>query len=373
MKTIRVLHVVNSLEAGGMENGVVNIVRGLPGAEFQMQIACLERRGVLAARLSAETSVSVLGKKRGFSPRAAARLAWIISRRRPHILHTHNLGSLIYGSLASFGGRISRILHGEHSALTEDERSERRLNQRRKLYRFCAAVHTVADATRDELRELSLPALELISIPNGVDTTRFQPTADKSSARAQFGLPSDATVIGLVGRFGPYKGHEPLIEAFEKVAPQFGKLQLLFVGGGGPLEQPIRDRAKSSAFGSRIHFTGFLAEPWSAYHALDWLVLPSTNEGMSNAALEAMASGVPILANDYCGHEQVVVANECGLLRNLRTPPALASALCEILTIPDGGVDFARNARTRVESEFSLARMLERYAQLYRALAAHHR
>jgi len=370
VKGIRVLHVVNSLDAGGMENGVVNIVRGLSDNGFEMQVACLERRGVFADRLGKGARVSVLGKKKGFSPKAAAKLAWIISRQRPQVLHTHNLGPLIYGALATFGGKTARILHGEHSALTSDERTERRLGQRRSLYGYCSAVHTVADATRAELQELSLPARELVSIPNGVDTACFQPAIDRSAARTKFGLPLDDRVIGLVGRFGPYKGHTPLIDAFETIAARFPRVRLLFVGGGGPLESQIQDRAKASSFSQRIHFTGYLSEPWIGYHALDWLIIPSTNEGMSNVALEAMASGVPVLANDHCGHEQVVETGESGLLRNLRDPEAMTAALAEILGIPDGGVDFAQNARTRVASEFSLARMLERYAHLYRALVA---
>jgi glycosyltransferase involved in cell wall biosynthesis len=369
MTPLRVLHVVNSLEPGGMENGVVNLATGLESEGIRSDVACLSRRGEFAERLPSASQTIVLGKTNGFSPRASLRLMFEVARRRPHVIHSHNLGPLIYVSLATLGGRLAPILHGEHSALTSADYSPKRVQQRRRLYRGCAAIHTVADATRDELIALGTSPEDLHSIPNGVDTDRFAP-GDRVSARAAFGLPADAFVIGIAGRFGPFKGHRAMIEAFTLLALRIPALHLLIVGGGGSLEGQARACADRQVHRERIHFTGLLKEPAPAYVAMDLLVVPSTNEGMSNVALEAMASGTPVLANRDCGHEQIIEDGETGWLRDLREPFALARAIEELHEEGAAFVDFGKKASTRVAAEFSLERMLARYTQLYRALAA---
>jgi glycosyltransferase involved in cell wall biosynthesis len=228
-------------------------------------------------------------------------------------------------------------------------------------------VHTVAASNREELIGLGFRPGLITAIPNGVDTVRFAP-GDRAAARLRWGIPADAQVAGIVGRFGPFKGHALLFEAFETIAARLPRLHLLVAGSGGPLEQEIARRAGASAFKERIHLTGFLAEPREAFHCMDVLAIPSTNEGMSNVALEAMACGVPVLANDRCGHEQMVSRAE-GILRDLRSAPALATALVETFANPARLVDFGANARSRIAADFSLTRMLDHYDQLYRAIA----
>ena len=367
---LRVLHVVNSLEPGGMENGVVNIARGLASRGIETHVACLERTGEFAERLPNPERCAVLGKSGGFSPMATIYLAEHIARMKPHVLHSHNLGPLIYSAIATVGGLRCPIVQGEHSALTEEEKSPRRISQRRWLYRCCARIHTVADSMRGELIAFGFREDRIEAIANGVDTDRFAP-GERAAARAGIGVPSDAIVIGIVGRFGPFKGHDLMIEAFEKLATQCPATHLLIVGGGGPCEAAIRARAAQSPVASRIRLTGFRDDPRPCYQALDILAIPSTNEGMSNAALEAMACGVPVLANAGCGHEQIITDGVEGRLSDVRTADALAAELAALLAAPALLIDKGANARTRVLKHFSLARMLEAYEQLYRATARH--
>jgi glycosyltransferase involved in cell wall biosynthesis len=368
METLRVLHVVHSLEPGGMENGVVNIACGLSSRGIETHVACLERRGAFAGRLPDSSRVVVLGKLHGFSPLAALRLAAHLTHTRADLVHSHNLGPLIYSALATFGGTRVPLVQGEHSALTDEEKTPRRLRQRRWLYRSCARIHTVADAMRDELLAFGFAPGRITAIANGVDTSRFAP-GDRVAARSALGLPADAFVIGIVGRFGPLKGHDLLIEAFELIANRFPAAHLLIAGAGGPCEEVIRTRASRSPQSARLHFTGFLDDPRRCYHALDLLAIPSINEGMSNAALEAMACGVPILANTGCGHEQFLTDGAEGRLADLHNSAVFAHELAALLSAPALLIDKGMNARRRVTGHFSLARMLDAYEQLYRATA----
>ena len=363
---MKILHVVHSLEPGGMENGLVNMARALTPRGFEFHVACLERRGAFAERLPSPDHAFVLGKTTGFSPSAAWNLGSSISRLHPDIIHSHNLGPLIYSSLATLGGRRAPLIQGEHSQLTRDERTPRRLRQRRWLYRGCRAIHTVSAAMRDELISFGFPAQKINTITNGVDTDHFSP-GDRHAARNSLKLPTDAQCLGIVGRFGPYKQHLLLIDAFKVVAEKFPNTHLLIAGSGGSEETTVAASAKSSSARERIHFLGFQADPRLCYHALDLLVIPSTNEGLSNVALEAMACGVPALVRSDCGHEQIITSGFDGWICSLSSKENLAGELVRILSSAASLVDFGKNARKKVVEQFSLASMIDAYEHLYRA------
>lgn len=372
MKTkpqLRVLHVVHSLEPGGMENGLTNLARALHPRGIETHVACLERRGAFADRLPRPEQVTILGKGGGFSPAAAWQLAREIRRLRPALLHTHNLGPLIYSALATGFGLSRPLLHGEHSRLTPEELQPRRLRQRRVLYGACRAIHTVSEDMRDELLSLGFAPRRVRAIANGVDLTRFAP-GDRAAARARIGVPAEALLIGIVGRFGAYKGHERLLEAFDELAPDFPTLHLIMVGEGGPRTEAVAARRCASAFASRIIAAGFQPDPAEFYRALDLLCLPSTNEGMSNALLEAMACGVPALAHDLTAHAEIIDPGLNGCVADLSEAPALARALRPLLADPARLAALGRAAREKVAARFDFASMADAYEALYRELAA---
>ena len=363
---MKILHVVNSLDPGGMENGIVNMARALEPRGFEIHVACLERRGAFADRLPQPGRVTVLGKSGGFSPRAALRLAGEITRLRPDALHSHNLGALIYASLATGGGRRCALLQGEHSQLTDEELTPRRLRQRRWLYRACRAIHTVSHPMREELLALGFSAEKISVIPNGVDTAHFAP-GDRRAARRALGLPADAVCIGIVGRFGPFKRHAVLLDAFDEIAALFPAAHLVIAGIGGSEEPSVRARAQAGPHAARVHWLGFQSDPLACYQALDLLAIPSVNEGHSNVALETMSCAVPALANLGCGHEGIITPGLDGIIADLTTPAALAAQLNALLSQPARLVDFGQKARTKMIRDYSIGSMAGAYAGLYRA------
>lgn len=360
----RVLHVVTSLEQGGMENGVCNLSIGLQGRGFQTHIACIEKSGVFAKRLPDSIQVITLGKRNGFSPSVIWSLHILIRSFRPALVHTHNLGPLIYSSIATFGGKICPILHGEHSQLAHWEKTSYRLMQRRFLYRACRSVHTVSSAQIPEIESLIHSRVKLSAIPNGVDTDHYRPSLTKDF-RIKYGIPLDALALGLVGRFGPFKGHEKLLAAFELMACDVPNLHLIFIGAGGSEEQRVKTLASCSPYQKRIHFIGYLSDPASGYCALDLLLIPSTNEGMSNAAIEAMSCGIAVIANINCGNEQIISNGTNGIIADLSTPFLIRSQLDTFLNSPELLNTIRANARSAVISRFSMAKMLSEYSNLY--------
>lgn len=297
-RRLRVLHVVFSLDPGGMENGLVNVAGRLPAAEFEAHVCCLERRGAFADRLPVPANVTVLDKPPGRSPRTIVRLHRLMRRLRPDVVHTHDLGPLVYGCWASLGGRLAPLLQGEHVQFPAAEQTPRRLRQRRFYYRFCRRLHTVAQALRPAVAALA-PGRPVDVVANGVDTERFQPRP-KAAARAALGLPPTGVVIGEVARLVPHKRQAEMIEALSALLPVYPDLQLV-LAGDGPDAARLAAQAAQLPNRERVRLLGYVGTPEVVYNALDLLVIPSLYEGLSNVMLEAMACGVPVLTHEVSG------------------------------------------------------------------------
>lgn len=350
-----------------MENGVVNLARHLDG-EFRFHVACLSRSGPFAERLPPSASVHAFGKPEGFHPATAFRLVALARQIRPALIHTHNLGALIYAAPAAFGCRAP-ILHGEHAITPPVQNGTRRRIQESLLYRLCAAVHAVSQEHADAIRAAHPSHPRVLALVNGVDTARFSP-GDRAAARASLGLDPGGFWIAMVGRFGALKHHCRMLEAFSRIGAARPDVRLLFAGDGGPEKRAVMAAIADHPFRDRIHPLGFLRDPVPCYRAADLLAVPSENEGMSNAVLEALASGTPIVAHAACGHTEILGGTRAGILADLCTPESLAAALLEAASDPVRLARWAALGRARVESAFSIEAMAERYRALYRQLIA---
>jgi glycosyltransferase involved in cell wall biosynthesis len=369
---LKILHVVDSMGGGGMENGVVNIARNLPREIFDVHVCCLRRGGVFSERLPAPEKLHVLNKTPGFSFSCIRMLRQRILQIKPDIIHTHNLGPLIYTSFASFFGRSWPIVHGEHAELTPDELAIRRKVARKLMYRGCRRVHTVSNQLRNHFIELGFTRNNICTILNGVDTNTFIPPPDKEKAKQHFAIPGlspDDFIIGSVGRFGTFKRHTLLVSAFDKLASLHKNVILILAGDDGPGKSQALAAISSSKHNNRIHWLGFQKNIVPFYQGIDLLVAPSINEGMSNAVLEAMACEVPILANTACGNTEILGASEGGTLASMNNPPELTQLLSSQFknrgTLGEKGIAARKNVTTR----FSIDQMTVNYGNLYQQVA----
>lgn len=350
-----------------MENGLVNVARGLDSKQFEVHAACLERGGSFVERLPEPQNVYILNKPDGFSWRTVFALAKLISKLKPDVVHTHNLGPLIYAGLATAMGKTRPILHGEHG-FPQSQRTPQSLRQRRFFYSACKRVHAVSRGLADELIQFAMPADKIEVILNGVDTDRFFPL-QAQTARREIGLPVEGPIIGMVGRFDPLKCHLPLIAAFEGLSDQLPTAQLLIVGKGGQIYEQVVTRAKTTPVAERIHLAGFQPEPKRYYQAMDLLVVPSLSEGMSNVVLEAMSCGVPVLGHTACGNAEIITSGKDGILANLKTPRELESEIINALRDGNRLRQIGSEARQTILHRFSMTNMVANYAALYQRLA----
>ncbi len=366
---IRILHVVFSLDPGGMENGLINVAERLDPDKYEVHVCCLERVGAFAERFTHKDRVYKLCKTDGFSWRSLYGLHRLLAKVRPHVVHSHNLGSLIYSSLATGYGRRCAIFHGEHGQLRGENLEPRRIKQRHKYYRNCARIHTVSKSLKNHFLEMGFDAERFDVVVNGVDISYYQP-GDKLAARRELGYPEDALLVGIFSRFGKYKRHAELLDAFDVLAARIPDMHLLIVGGGGPIEDAVRERVPKSPYQERIHLTGFQQDPRRYYHAVDLVAIPSIVEGLSNAMLEGMATATPALCNSVvCGVEDVLNNEENGLMADVCELDDLVRHLEAAVADRDRLERMGKVARKTIEDEFSIESMTRKYSEIYSELA----
>jgi glycosyltransferase involved in cell wall biosynthesis len=233
--------------------------------------------------------------------------------------------------------------------------------------RVVAVSPTIADATR---RERGLRPERILTIENGVDVSALEASLHlRDESRRAWGLAPETPAVGVVGHLSPIKGHADFLQAAAQVAAADPRVRFFLVGDG-PLRPSLEALAGALGMADRVVFTGARKDAARLLAMLDIFVLPSHAEGMSNALLEAMAMGLPVVATAVGGNPDVVRDGVTGLLVPPRQPRALAGALAELLADPAAATALGAQARCRVRQELTLERMLSRYEQLYRDLRA---
>jgi glycosyltransferase involved in cell wall biosynthesis len=369
---IRVLHLLTSTDLGGGPRQVLDLVRGLPRAEFAVSAA-----GPPGGRLVID-ELGALGVD--FTPLALDRLALrglratlratarLVRERGAAIVHSHGKGAGLYGRLAArrAGAAAVHTFHGiHHEGYAWPARFAYLALERWLARRTRTLIHVSASQAR-EARALRLDGTRSVTIVNGLDLAAFD--ARTRLDRAALGLGGEAPVVGTVGRFDPIKRHELLIAALAGL-PAAAPRALLVLVGQGPEETRLRAAVHARGLDGRVRFPGTVGLDANAYAAMDVFVAASRKEGLPLAPLEAMASRVPVVATDVPGHRDVVVHGETGLLVPASDARAFAEAVAALLADPARRRAMGEAGRARVEREFTVARMAEATAAVYRAAA----
>jgi glycosyltransferase involved in cell wall biosynthesis len=223
-------------------------------------------------------------------------------------------------------------------------------------------------------RQAWIPTERIRVLPNGVDTVRFAPrTAKRNEIRQRLGIPKDSFAVGTVGRMVKIKDHHTLLKAAADIASRGVPIYVLF-GGSGPELSSLEDVvASSSALAGRVAFLGSIANVPELLNALDVFVLPSISEGMSNTILEAMASGLPVVATRVGGNPELVEENRSGWLFQPGDSADLSARLELLASNPDLSSALGTAGRQRAVNQFSLDGMISRYRDLYLELASRRR
>ena len=369
---IRIMHVVDGLGQGGLENGLVNVIERLDPERFEHVVYAIRRLGPNADRLPRDrVRVMCLGKKDRDFPLQVAALARAIREVGPDIVHGRNWGAL-EAVLAGKWVRSCAVVHSEHGLESNASAKEpwRRICFRRLAFELADRVVSVSYQLRDlHARRTGFAAHKIGVIHNGVDSRRFYPDPKvRVRVRQDLGVSPDEFCIGSVGSLFPIKDHMTLLQAIEKCAGTFANWRLLVVGEGPELPRLEAFAAAHSDWRRRVSFLGSSSRVPEILNAMDVYVLPSISEGISNSLLEAMATGLSAVATAAGGNPEVVLDRDSGLLFPVGDVGVLADKLRELYAGKDLRVQLGQRALRRVKEKFSIDSMVRNYAQMYESL-----
>lgn len=368
-----VVHVVYRFAVGGLENGVVNLVNRLPQDSWRHAIVSLTDLDAAFCRRITRPDVEYvdLNKGAGHALPLYPKLYRLFRGARPNIVHTRNLAAL-EASVPAWAARVPARIHGEHGRDVHDlDGSSRRYQWLRRAFRPFVSRYVAVSPDLDRyLRErVGIPASRIEQIYNGVDTVAFRRAAHGRS-RIE-GCPFEDErlwLVGTVGRMERVKDQTNLARAFVRALdlhPRARERMRLVVAGEGSLRSEVEgvlDRAGASHL---AWLPGERADIADLLRGLDCFVLPSLAEGVSNTVLEAMASGLPIVATRVGANSDLVEDGVTGRLVRPGDSEALAGAILAYFDDPATAERHGRAGRQRAESRFSLERMVERYHRLY--------
>lgn len=366
---MRISHVVETLNRGGLERVVVELVRAQRRRGHECNVVCLYHEGLYGELLRREGfEVVDCGKRDGFDAKALWRMRRALRRHRTEVLHSHNGPPHYYARLAAIGLGIPCIVNTRHGmgATTRHARRERLF---RWTVRHTDAVVAVCDAARRRFVENGgLPADKVVTVRNGIDLDGFPPSNDemRTALRRELGLAFDSRVIGAVGRLDSKKDPMMLLDAFTRIAGRDSRDALVYVGDGA-LRPELVATATERGLAARVRFLGDRDDVARWLQGFDVFALPSLTEGYSLALLEACAAALPIVATDVGGNPEIVREGINGTLVPAANPEAMANALTAMLSDPVQAARMGEAGRAWVVEQGSVDAMVSRYEELYRA------
>ncbi len=369
-----ICHIIYRLAVGGLENGLVNLINNLPATRYRHAVICLTTATDFRHRIRRpDVEIYEIHKKQGKDFAAYSRVWRLLRTLRPRIVHTRNLPAIDMLAAAKFAG-VPRTIHSEHGFdMMELDGKHPWYNRLRWLSRL--AVDRYIAVSRDIKEwlqhDVRIGEARLSLIYNGVDTERFTPLVHEPSPLPAGFAPPGSIVIGTMGRLEQVKDQTTLARAFCRVIRQDpglrSRLRLVIIGDGG-LRPEIEAVLAEANAAELAWLPGYRDDTPALYRALDIFVLPSLREGISNTALEAMASGLPIIATRVGGNPEIIPDGVVGRLVPPADPESLAAALRGYIDHPATLRAHGEAGRAHVLRSFSLAAMMQGYDAIYRSL-----
>ncbi len=370
---MRIMHVITGLDTGGAEMMLLKLLSGR-SQEFEPVVVSLTNEGTIGPRISQlDIPVYCLGLGRAIpNPIRALSIVPLARRFRPHLIQ----GWMYHGNLMASLARLS--LHMRVPVLWNIRQTVYDLSLERgltahvirlgaRLSRRPAAIIYNSQTSAAQHEALGYDATKRVVIPNGFDCQVLRPDEGaRADVRKELGVDNDTVLVGLIARYHPMKDHAGFLRAAGRIARSHPAVRFVLAGPGVSGEQPalvkliaepeLQDR--TFLLGERSDIPRLTAALDIACSASAW------GEGFSNSIGEAMACGVPCVVTDV--GDSAYLAGDAGLVVPSREPETLARAICQLIEAgPAGRRQLGDAARRRVESEFSLSAIVERYESLY--------
>jgi len=399
-----VMHVINALEGGGTEGALVSLLHRLDRSRFRHGVVTLRSGGRLATELPSDVACWAIGAQ-GRDRASALRLGQIARRWRPAVIHARNTGTWTDALVAGLLHPRAKVILGFHGLDHTGPFPRAVRRAARWAVRLGADFTSVSESGRRRLvEELAVPETRITVLPNGVDVDRLTPPSprEREAARHALGVRDGDFVVGAVGSLTAVKRVDVLIEALRlehsrflcseprasaradlrrkttvplrserhtktglaPIAPQPSRVRAVLVGDG-PLRSELRNQAAQAGLGDRVVFAGAQADVRACLWAFDALLSCSDSEEMSNAILEGMACGVPVVATDV-GDSALMIggADPAGIIVPKGDAGAMADAIAQLAGAPSQRASLGRNARVRT-NHYTITQATAAYDEFY--------
>ncbi|MDO8362921.1 MAG: glycosyltransferase family 4 protein [Actinomycetota bacterium] len=312
--------------------------------------------------------------------RAMIELYRLLRRERPDVLHTHNPKPGVLGRIAGRLARVPVVVNTQHGLFAQPTDRWRRRLPVYALERLAAAFshHELVQNSEDAdtlVRTLRVPRRKVTVLGNGIDLTRF--TADPSgrdAVRAEWGIAPGTVVVGVVGRLVSEKGFAEIVEAAELLQRTALQMDIVVIGPADPDKRDGLDAAAlQRAEAAGLRFAGRRDDMPRCYAAMDVFLTATHREGFPRAAMEAAASGLPIIATDIRGCRQVVQHEHNGLLVPVHDSAALAAAAQRLVSDADERNRLGAAGVQKAAAEFDQQRVIDITLATYSRLLARNR
>lgn len=372
-RPIKVLFLDPKLHVGGVERLTQTLFRNMDRSRFDPVVCGLFGSGAAAEEFGKGLGLRVrhsLGRGK-WDPLLLFRFLRMLREEKPDVILTciYPL-TMFLSALARLCGHKFRVVASVHSTGYIKRAAWRSFSTRASIPLLDSVV-TIARAQSEVcVRKLGIPEGKIRLIYNGVELSRFDPDTVRGAVRAEFGIPEQAELAGIVGMLRPEKAHPVLLKAAAAIRKSGEQVRFLIVGDG-PEREKLEDMARDLGLAGTVTFTGGRDDIPEVLSALDLFVLCSDTEAFPVSILEAMAMRKPVISTDVGSVSEAVEHGATGLLVPPGDPESLAEAVRALVSSPDLRAQMGRAGRRRVEERFSVEAMVGQYEDLFAQVAGH--
>lgn len=358
----RILHIIPSLNRGGTAKQLALVAGGLPKDEFESHVIALNGGGAVATDLR-QTGIesTAVGRRWRIDPLAFWRLRRQIRQLRPDVVHTWSFDANTYGRVAAISAGVRRRVATERGV--DVGKMDHELALDRRLAQFTDRIVVNGSAVRDYCVRAGLRPQQITVIPNGVPPAESSHIS-RAALLSELGLPQDAKLIAYLGPLEVRKRLKELIWATDQLRAVGTPAHLLIVGDG-PLRAALERYRRLNRIEKRVHFLGARDDVARLLPHVDVLWQAGWCEGQSNAILEAMAAGVPVVAANAPGNRELVIEGDTGYLVPMRQRAGFARCTLPLIENEELAQRLGAAGRRRVLQYFRVEEMVARYRELY--------
>lgn len=384
-EAVRVVNIVTRLSIGGVLHHVTNLMCGLDRSKYEQQLVCgFEGAGERSMRehIRAQGVTPILIPHLVGNPRvnisdtlAFMHILRLLRQQRPAILHTHTSKAGLLGRVAGRLTGVPVIVHTFHGLVLKGHYGPLKTNAvravERWLARFSDRLITVSNADKKDLLAYRVaPSHKIEVIPLGLELNQFIYSRKRRGVlHRELGLDSARRLIGIVGRIAPIKNHRLFFDAMARVLAEHAMAHVVVVGDGD-LRPEMESYVDKIGIANRVSFLGWRHDLAQVYTDLEVVVISSNNEGTPVSAIEAMATGRPVVATRVGGLPDLISDGDTGYLVAPGNVTQLASAVERVLGDGETTDRLRRNARESVKDKFAVERLATDVDSLYRKLLA---